>query len=233
MSAERTTVQRLAVYYAPPEDHPLWRLGCEWLGREPGADAAAALPQRAHVAAPRRYGFHATLKAPMVLAEGAGEVDFVDALRGLAATHAAFVMPALQVTTLGEFVALRPCEPLVANHPLRRLADDCVVQLDRWRAGADGAERARQLRGGHGERQQANVERFGYAHVLDDWRFHMTLSDPLPDDDRRDAVRQAAARHFAAALALPLVCDALCLFVEPGHGAPFELRQRIALGTGR
>lgn len=232
MNSNGTTGERHAVYYAPPQDHALWRAGCDWLGRDPRAGGAATPPWRAHVEAPWRYGFHATLKAPMVLAPGRTEGGFVDALRRLAAAHEPFVMPALHVATLGEFVALRPREPLGADHPLRRLADDCVVQLDPWRAPADSAQLARQRRPGHDDRQKANVDRYGYAHVLDDWRFHMTLSDPLPDDDRRDAVLHAARRHFAAALALPLVCDALCLFTEPQRGAPFRLRHRIVLGTG-
>jgi hypothetical protein len=232
MNAHEAIGRRYAVYYAPPEDHALWRAGCAWLGRDPRAGAAATPPSRAHVEVPWRYGFHATLKAPMALADGATEAAFVDAVRRLAAGHAPFAMPPLRVATLGEFVALRPRDALAADHPLRRLADDCVVHLDPWRAAANGAERTRQLRPGHGERQQANVERYGYAHVLDDWRFHMTLSDPLPDDDRRDAVLQAALRHLSPALAMPLVCDALCLFVEPLRGAPFELRHRITLGAG-
>jgi hypothetical protein len=231
MNAPATNGERHAVYYAPPEDHALWRAGCDWLGRDPQAGDAPP-PRRAHVEAPWRYGFHATLKAPMPLADGATEAGFIDAVRRLAAGHAPFAMPALHVATLGEFVALRPREPLAADHPLRRLADDCVVHLDPWRAAAAGGERTRQLRPGHGERQQANVERYGYAHVLDDWRFHMTLSDPLPDDERRDVVLQAARHHFAPALLVPLVCDALCLFIEPQRGAPFELGHRIALGAG-
>ncbi|MEO8804565.1 MAG: DUF1045 domain-containing protein [Burkholderiaceae bacterium] len=235
MNPPGMTGVRHAVYYAPPEDHALWRAGCEWLGRDPGQGHAVTLPASAHVAAPWRYGFHATLKAPMTLAEGASEADFVAALRRLAAQHAPFAMPALHVATLGEFVALRPREPLAADHPLRRLADACVVELDRWRNVGNIAERVRHRLAAHAPGQRLNAERYvalyGYAHVLDDWRFHMTLSDPLPDDEARDAVLRAARRHFAPALALPLVCNALCLFVEPQPGTPFELRHRVPLGA--
>lgn len=225
------TPERHAVYFAPPDDHALWRSGCAWLGRDAQAGHPPAPPAREHVAAPWRYGFHATLKAPMTLAAGVSEHGFVDALRRLAADHRPFPMPPLHVATLRDFVALRPCEPLAAGHPLRRLADDCVVQLDAWRAPAGAAEQARLVRPGQSARERENVERYGYAHVLDDWRFHMTLSDPLADATLRAALQHEAQRHFAAALAVSLVCDSVCVFVEPGPGAPFELRHRVILGS--
>ena len=72
----------------------------------------------------------------------------------------------------------------------------------------------------------------GYAFVLDDWRFHMTLSDSLAgvEADRIAALRASAPRHFAPALGLPLAARTLCVFVEPAPGQPFELRHRFALG---
>ena len=62
---------RVAVYYAPAADDPLWARGCTWLGRDP--ETGVELPQpdidgiAAQVTEPRRYGFHATLKPPMQL----------------------------------------------------------------------------------------------------------------------------------------------------------------------
>jgi hypothetical protein len=66
--------------------------------------------------------------------------------------------------------------------------------------------------------------------VLDTWRFHMTLSDALPAGPRRDALLAEAAEFFAPALAAPLRCDALALFVEPAPGADFALVRRIGFG---
>ena len=66
---DKAVTPRYAVYWTPPADHPLWRAGCDWLGR----DAERAQVDRpgegpeALTRAPRRYGFHATLKAPMRL----------------------------------------------------------------------------------------------------------------------------------------------------------------------
>lgn len=221
---------RHAVYFAPAADHPLWRAGCSWLGRDP-CRVPAPPPTREAVRSPWRYGWHATLKAPIRLHEGASEARWLDAVATLAASHAAFEMPALAVARVDDFLALAPCEPLDAAHPLRRLADDCVLRLDRWRAPLTPQERARQSRPGMSERQLDQVEHYGYAHVLDDWRFHMTLSDSIAGWPlaQVDALQREAALHFESTLAEPLRCDALCVFVEPAPGAPFELRHRFDL----
>lgn len=224
---------RHAVYFAPSEDHPLWPLGCTWLGFNPRGGALLPGNFRDGTAAPRRYGFHATLKAPMALRAGADEAEFMDAVATLAARHPPFTVPTLQVSLRDGFLALRPVTDPSADHPLRRLADDCVIGLDEWRAPLEAAERARRLGSNADARRQANVDRHGYAHVLDDWHFHLTLTEPLggPPTDA-EARLDEAARWFAPALAVPLACDAICVAVEPKRGAPFELRHRFRLGAG-
>jgi hypothetical protein len=224
---------RYAIYFAPDPAHPLWRAGCEWLGRDARAGQPLHPPAGDAVREAWRYGFHATLKAPMRLREGASEAELLQALRAIAARTPAFDMPPLQVDWLDRFIALRPALPVAADHPLRRVADACVTGLDALRAPLTPDERERYLRGALGERQRGQVQRWGYAHVLDDWRFHLTLSRVWPDPGVPEAraMCDAARRHFAAALACPLRFDALCVFTEPAPGEPFVLGTRIALAA--
>ena len=226
---------RYAVYLVPADGHPLWRAGCDWLGRDPALGPPHAGPARPCVSEPWRYGFHATLKAPMRLAAGVSEATFLAAVRGVARGHTAFPMPRLEVAGLADFLALRPDTPLSAEHPLRRLADDCVTGLDRWRAQPAAADELRRhMRPGLDARQRMHVNTLGYAFVLDDWRCHFTLSDSLSGLDGADAaaLRVAAEQHFGPALDAPWRCDAVCVFVEPAPGEPFELRARVGLFTG-
>jgi hypothetical protein len=145
------------------------------------------------------------------------------------------MLPPLQVAVLGDFLALRPVQPVEAAHPLRRLADDCVLRLDPLRAPPTPEEHERQLHGARTARQREQVQRHGYAHVLDDWRFHLTLTDGLCglDTAGMQALRPQAERHFAAALREPLPCDALSVFVEPAPGQPLQLTHRFPLGGTR
>jgi hypothetical protein len=210
---------RHAVYWAPEAQHPLWRAGGDWLGR-------------AHTAEPSRYGFHATLKAPMALRAGAEPAAFADAVAALAARTPCFTMPSLEVAWLAGFLALRPVAPLPASHPLQQLADACVRELDPWRAATTELALLQRLaRAALDAQQRELLKRWGYPHVFTHWRFHMTLTDDLLPDDLalRRRLEQQAREHFAAALAEPLTCESICLFVEPAPGEPFELTQRFPL----
>lgn len=223
---------RYALYYAPAPDHPLWRASCAWLGRDPSAAADTRAPPRPHVREPWRYGFHATLKAPMRLAPGHDEASLHEAIGVLARSTPRFEMPALSVQWLGDFLALRPAQALPHDHALQRLADACVERLDPWRAPPTPHELERRTQAGLDDEQRALLARWGYPHVHHRWRLHFTLTDTLPAGDtalRTDLQRQAE-RYFAAALAAPLGCDALCLYLEPAAGAPFMLARRYPLG---
>ncbi|MFN3570082.1 MAG: DUF1045 domain-containing protein, partial [Polaromonas sp.] len=62
----------------------------------------------------------------------------------------------------------------------------------------------------------------GYPHVLERFRFHMTLTGPV-DADTAQRVRQALAGEASRLnTQAPLSLDRLCLFVEQGPGAPFQ-----------
>jgi ribose 1,5-bisphosphokinase len=222
---------RYAVYFAPPFEHPLWEAGCRWLGRDARRRQLLRPPRCDAVKAPWRYGWHATLKPPSRLAEGVSESAWMDAVAALARWHTRFSMPALQVATLNDFLALRPRESLPREHPLWRLADDCVTGLEPLRAPLGPDERARYLQPHFSARQRENVERHGYAHVLDDWRFHLSLTGSLSNlpAQAADGLRREARLHFQPALELPLDCDAVCVFAEPSPGQPFELIERLPL----
>jgi hypothetical protein len=212
-----STGARYAVYFLPPEHHPLMQAGRAWLK-----------PDRPHTADPRPYGFHATLKAPMRLAAGRPGEAFLAAAAALAQHHAAFEMPRLQVAPLGRFLALQPAGGLDAGHPLCRLAADAVLALDAWRAPPMPAEIARRRPEALSERQRALLDRHGYPYVLDEWRFHMTLSDAVAPDTLEVLSREARV-HFQSALSQPLRCEDLAVCVQASPDEAFVLWQRLPL----
>jgi hypothetical protein len=230
-----TTSPRYAVYWVPDRRHPLWTAGCTWLGRDPedGSDRGAP---HAHVDAPRRYGFHATVRAPIRLAAGVDEAAFLDRVREIAHGIASFDMPSLEVAVLHDFIALRPRIAIDATHPARRLGDAFTTGLEACRRPLSEEEIEERLRKSPADAQAVDhVRRHGYAFVLDRWRLHLTLSDSFADDVAgQTACEQTMARarrHFAAALAQPLSCHAVSVFVEDLPGRPFRLKQRVGLGA--
>jgi Protein of unknown function (DUF1045) len=216
--------ERFAVYWVPEPGHPLWHAGCEWLCRDPESDDPGQAP--AHAASAWRYGFHATLAAPMHLADGVTWQQLRQRLQTVVATRCAFPMPPLAVRPLGNFLALRPVPAVDAWHPLRRLADACVMACQALRRPLDAAEFERRALGLAGEADRDHLLRWGYPFVLDRWRFHMTLSDAGHGNDAD--LRRRAERHFAKALIEPMQCTSVALFTQAAPGAPLRLAERIA-----
>ena len=226
-------MHRYAIYYAPPEDHALWDAGCSWLGRDPRAGRPIHPPPPWGRSA-WRYGWHATLRPPMRLSPAARADALVRLLGEICRRHAPFDLPRLSVAGLADFLALRPhpqADP-GALAALRALADDTLISLDPLRAEPDVVDLAR--RGADArldDEARALLQRWGYPHVLQRWRFHMTLTDGLDATERPVRLAKAVA-HFETALAGAAPVRDICLFVEPAAGAPLQLIERFPL-TGR
>jgi len=220
---------RAAIYYCPREVEPLFVAGSTWLGRDASRGVAVAQPAFEGIeeltAEAAGYGFHATLKPPMRLANECTWDDLVAATRALAGRFAPFELPSLAVTDLHGFLALRE----TAFCPsLQALADACVEELDHFRAPPSEAELARRRRAKLTEAQDVMLVRFGYPYVLDTWFFHMTLTrrlSPVEHETWRPRVEQ----FFAAATSGRQIVADICLFTQAESGAPFVISERMAL----
>ena len=110
---------RVAVYYAPQPEDALFAEGAAWLGRNPEKGAPVPQPDIPNIAEataePRLYGFHATLKPPMRLAEGCRPTDVVEAAtEALPGGPRRSLCRALAVSDVFGFLALRETHPLPA-----------------------------------------------------------------------------------------------------------------------
>lgn len=216
---------RTALYFAPALESPWWRFGAQWLGRDEarGMPLAQPLPpgwQAGPFAAltqePRRYGLHATLKAPF--RPSVPPAALRTRLAALAAElHAVPLAPLVPVYMDG-FLALVPAG---RNPALNALAARCVTELDDLRQPLTASERARR----HPERLDARgvelLDRYGYPHVLERFRFHLTLTGPCDATTAGRLVTHLAPQLATLNQAHPPVLDRLCLFHEPAPGADF------------
>jgi putative phosphonate metabolism protein len=223
------TPARVAVYYAPRPDDPLSAAGTTWLGRDPESDSPAPQPDVPDIAEitaePRLYGFHATLKPPMRLAEGRQWFDVQEAARALADRTASFDLPRLSVQDLHGFLALRetiPCPPLQA------LADACVEHLDPFRAPPSDVELARRRRTILTVEQDAMLTRWGYPYLFNTWFFHMTLTRRLTGDEKA-RFQPTAEAYFACVVSAPRRVADICLFTQATPDAPFVIAERLPL----
>jgi putative phosphonate metabolism protein len=230
---------RYALYYAPRGGEALAMTAGHWLGRN--AESGQTLAMRpvpgigaerlAEITAePRLYGFHGTLKAPIALGDGLSERDFLDAVGRFALAERAFWIPSLALGELSDFLALVPASRCSELHDL---ADRCVIEFDEFRRPADDAELARRRANGLTPRQDELLVRWGYPYVLEEWRFHLTLTGRLTDPAERSAIAALLRQRFAGFLDRPLSVSDVCVFRQPAPGRPFAVLARFRLGGGR
>ena len=219
---------RYAIYFAPEKNSRWRKFGAGWLGRDEhdssrlpqAAQGSLSAEQRVTITQePARYGFHATLKAPFHLTPEHTEDDLSRRLNALASTLRPVPLGAMRVTALGNFVALVPA----AEPPgLRALANACVTDLDAFRAPLQDEDRQRRLASQLDQRQLELLALYGYPHVMDRFRFHMTLTGPLEPAMASRVIDAVTDQVTQLNTTEPLCLDRLCLFVERGSGAPFH-----------
>jgi putative phosphonate metabolism protein len=212
--------RRYAIYALP--EGALGAAGAAWLGwdaregRHVPHPSVAGLPRSAEALTerPRCYGFHATIKPPFRLAEGRSEDALAAAFSAFCAATEAGHAEGLEVGAIGPFLALRPEG---SARDLSRVAAAAVEALDAFRAPPSDADLARRRAAGLTDRQEALLTRWGYPYVMEEFRFHVTLTGPLPPPER-DAAQVALAAHFAPFLPSPYRLEALALLGEDEAG---------------
>jgi ribose 1,5-bisphosphokinase len=229
---------RYALYYTPGQGSALWQFGSSWLGRCAASGSALAQPRitgidpaefAAVTAAPRRYGFHATLKPPFFLASNATPAQLTQSLDRFCARQTAIRLPPLEVAELDGFLALVPAS---GDARIHALAAACVRALDRFRAPPGAAELQRRRSGGLSTREDSLLQRWGYPYVMDRFRFHFSLTGSLRDTPPQGiaALREAATGALAAAAGEPLMLDGICMFEQPAADADMRIVHRSRFG---
>ena len=217
--------------YAVPEG-AFYRAGADWLGWDSVAGVQVGQPQVPGLqadpsevtATPRKYGFHGTIKPPFRLTDADAVSELDAAARAFCSTRAPVVIDRLEVRRLGGFIAVVPAAPSAA---LADLAAATVEALDPFRAPATEAELDKRRKSGLSDRQEANLMRWGYPFVMEEFRFHLTLTGKLPRA-QAEATRDALADHFAPVLPQPFVLGSLCLMGEDADGV-FHMVHRYTL----
>lgn len=227
---------RYALYLAPQPSAPLFARAGRWLGRDPYRNLIFDCSPVTGVsdpfwhrltAEPRLYGFHATLKPPFRLVEGAMEADLYDALDRFAAEGCAGGAFGLHLTMVSDFLALTPS---VGDSGVRQLADAVVTFFDFLRALPSAAELARRRQAGLSARQDSTMLQWGYPWLFEEFRPHFTLTGRIAAADRT-TVQAVLEPWFDPVLAEPFVADRLWLFDQPAPDAPFRQRRSWLLNS--
>ncbi len=228
---------RYALYFTPAASDSLTLAAARWLGRnaftgapldQPGTAGFDRPALKALTADPRRYGFHATLKAPFELADGRSEAELVAEVARFASDFEGFEIPQVVVGRLGSFFALVPAAECA---PLQAFAGEVVRRFEDFRAPLSSADIARRRPDELSSEERQNLVQWGYPYVFDTFRFHMTLTGRVPAEDA-PAMEDALLRYFADFHGRPLAISAIALFREPSRGADFTVHSLFPLTGG-
>lgn len=223
---------RYAIYFTPREHDPLSQLAASWLGRDAFTGIGTRQPPQVsrrlldQTAEPRRYGFHATLKAPFRLADGRTEQALSSAFRTFCAARRPFSLP-LAIHRLDGFFALMQTEPSGA---LDELAADTVRDFEPFRAALTPAEIERRRPERLSAAELRNLVEWGYPQVFDTFRFHMTLTGRVSESDAPQ-MQEALASLFGPLLREPLSISGLGLFVQRDAPADFTVLEYAAFAA--
>jgi putative phosphonate metabolism protein len=226
---------RYAIYFVPAAQTNLYQFGCSILGYDcyTGKDIILLdslgrefANWREITGEPRRYGFHATLKAPFRLPPSCSEAALTDAFDKFAKLSHPVVQIDPEITALDDFIAIVPRR---ATPALTELANRCTTSFDPFRAPMTAKERARRMASDLSPSQMQNLERWGYPFVFEDFRFHMTLTGPLPRT-ARDHIIAVLRRTFDSMCGMgEIAVDRLALVNQPDERARFHVLRQAEL----
>ncbi len=235
---------RYAIYFTPRPETPLWHFGSSVLGYDAASGKDVAQPRLGTIAPsrfaeltrrPRHYGFHATIKPPIRLAEGCDEAAIIAALDAFCATCAPVTLAPLVVGELGEdakasaFLALVEASP-EPTPALRDLEAQAVRGFEPFRAPMTPEEYARRNPDTLPPHKRELLERWGYPAVLDAFTFHMTLSERVSGAERATLKAELEALLRANMPQDRVTIDHLALCREiPGE--PFRVLHRADFGA--
>ena len=211
--------ERVAIYFAPAQDSVLDLKASAWLARKDIASLTLSA---------RRYGFHATIKAPMALKPGKKAAELAADLKHWCSKEAPVNAGRIEVRHIDGFLAL---VPVAQPEELTNLAGRVVEDFDRFRAPLDPKDRAKRLRAPLTDRQIKLLDKFGYPYVLEQFQFHLTLTDRLPPAQAAKLLAEARA-HFTEVTTSYLLVDRLVLFHERQQGGDFDRGEEFVLGSG-
>ena len=228
------TETRYAIYYAPGPDTALHALGSRWLGRDsingvlseqpilPGVDPARVTEVTAD---PRRYGFHATLKPPFHLKSDTTLDALLSAAEAFAGAQDAFEID-LTLRQFSDFFALMQGP---SRGETRAIAAATVSALDAFRVLPSERQLERRREANLSGAQETLLQRWGYPYVMNEFRFHMTLTHRITDGAEADLMRQALKLHFADVLGRQQWFDSIAVFSQNVPDAPFQQIARFPL----
>jgi hypothetical protein len=217
---------RYAIYYIP--DLPLFQIGSDWLGWNSVTGQETTLSANHHriTDRPRKYGFHATMKPPFSLASNSTQGELQDAFQAFCATVSTATGGTLKISRLGRFLAMTQD---VQSNDVTDLAASTVSHFDKFRAPLSDNDIQKRRQRRLTPEQDALMLRWGYPYVMQEFKFHMTLTGPLQNDEIV-SIEQLANTRLQEFIGQSLNIASLALLGEDRDSGRFHVIEKLSLG---
>ncbi len=211
---------RLAIYYTPDPDSRLPREAALWLGRDIRSSGYTLYKPTLYISEDRRrtitrspfhYGFHATLKPPFRLIDGATIKMVEKRLSTFVNQYEKFILPPLELTQLDGFYCLRPVSEITQ---VTELAQHIIETFDEFRRPPDTAELQKRRQAGLTAHQEQMLSKWGYPFVIEEFKFHLTLTERITGNKEKAMLAKELHSRFKQPVLDSVGFNALSLFVE-------------------
>ncbi len=219
---------RLAIYFSPLQGSELAKAAAQWLGRnnesltyqEQKTDFTLNSVKITQItSSPFHYGFHGTLKPPFRPVPGTDLEKVKDRLCFFASQFKKFTLPPLHLRQIHTFFCLTPT---VRCEQLHNLADETVRAFDDLRRPPSQDELQKRREANLSPAQEEMLVTWGYPYVMDQFRFHLTLTNNIGSQADCAVIERELQHRFPQSMLNAVTFSQLCLFIEE-NGAPMKM----------
>ena len=226
---------RYAIYFSPEPNSPLEEFGKQWLGSNgnpqqrhlPVIPGLAPERVQALIEGTRHHGFHGTLKPPFELNPASSQNALLSAACIFARSIAPIELPPMELAVIGKFIALTPARSSAA---LENLAAQCVRTFEGFRVPLSAEQTAYYLRNKLTVHQTQMLEHWGYPYVMEEFRFHISLTDRIDDPTERAAMMKAVQQMTTNIVNKPIVVRDIAIFFQGERDKIMTALERIPFG---
>jgi len=229
------TGPRYAIYYAPEPGSPLDVFGKSWFdpkgaGTQFNIGNLTATRIGELSESSRRYGFHGTLKPPFELNPASSLESLQRAARVFARSLSPIEIPPLELAIIGKFIALTPT---TQSARLEKLAAACVRSFEGFRVPLTDEQLMGYKQNRLTVHQEQMLEHWGYPYVMEEFRFHISVTDRIDDPQEREDVMTALQTLAAPVLGEPIVVNEITVFGQADINEPMIVLERIPFGRSK
>jgi len=176
---------------------------------------------------PRKYGFHGTLKPPFELTPKATLDSLLRTARIFARSLYPVTIPPLELAVIGKFIALTPSSQ---SADLEKLSAACVRAFEAFREPLSNEQIESYRQNKLTVHQEQMLEHWGYPYVMEEFRFHMSLTDRIDDPVERDELFGTLESLAAPVLGKTISVRDLAVFGRESTESPMSVVERIPFG---